>query len=1202
MSTQIDSLSIQIESSSSSAVKAINNITKALEKLKNVANLDAVAGSIKKISDAANNGMQKVPSNFKKAAKAVDEFAKSADNAKKTSSGLGQTLNGVSSSLLGWIGNAFGIQAVGQELGTAIDQAREWEGISARFAEGFGAQANEAYAHVQKLSEALYINDQVFMQYSSNFATLARGFGVAEESIAGMSIGLTELAYDIYAKNNDFYSFEEALLAVRSAIVGEVEPIRLAGISITEAMLKETAARYGVTKSVEKMTEAEKAELRYKAMIDQAMASGTVGTYIKELATFEGSSRALNQQLKGLAQTIGAVLMPIVSAVMPYIQAFVALITRAIAAIGALFGVSVKTPNWGMDTLADSAGAASDAVEKTKQSLGGAAKAAKKLKDYTMGFDELNIIKPEDENSGGGGGGGAGAGGGLGLDLGSLWTDEMIASANMKAEQIAENIVKFLQPLKDAIMQIDFQPLVESAKRLWEALKPFAKTIGEGLYWFLVNVLVPLAGYTIENIIPAFLNSLAAVLEWLTPQLQDFGKWFVENKDHIAKVTGYVIAFFGAFKLVSWIKTVLPLVKNLSGGLAFVKSAIATLLIKAQSLAIVFSSSGGGLGGVLAVVKTLFSSLGGVVLNILKTVFSPFTAAVIVVASTAMVLAANWDKVVAVFKTFIQKIDLAGKFEAIKTALAPLMEKLAGLQDLFTVIGVIGAGALAIALSTVGGMFNAVVSMIAPLIDAVGGLIDIFAGLGTFIISVFTGDWNKAWESVKLIWDGIVGLFGGLWDAVVGGLVGFVEGVIDWFTSLWDTLVGHSIVPDTINAIIDWFLSLPGAILDTIMKFVDAVIGFFVDIWESIKKAWEGVSTWFANLFKAAWQGIKNAWNAVATWFTELWTSISETWEAVRTWFGTLFENAWTAIKNAWNAVVTWFTELWTSICEVWEAVRTWFGTLFTNAWTSITTAWNGVGLWFATLLGDIQTAWEDIRTWFGTLFTNAWTSITTAWNGVGLWFATLLENIMIAFESIPEFFSTLFSDAWTNITNAFATWGEFFSGLWTTISETFTNLGTSIGDAVGGAVKAGINGILQWVEDTVNNAIDLINSAIQLVNDGFGWAGVSVGKLEHVEIVQMMASGGFVDEGQLFIAREAGAEMVGSMGGHTAVANNDQIVEGIYQGVYSAVRAAMSQGDSGKSSNVNVYLDGKQITATVEQRQRERGATIMTGGVTYGY
>ena len=68
---------------------------------------------------------------------------------------------------------------------------------------------------------------------------------------------------------------------------------------------------------------------------------------------------------------------------------------------------------------------------------------------------------------------------------------------------------------------------------------------------------------------------------------------------------------------------------------------------------------------------------------------------------------------------------------------------------------------------------------------------------------------------------------------------------------------------------------------------------------------------------------------------------------------------------------------------------------------------------------------------------------------------------------------------------------------------------------------------------------------------------------------------------------------MVGNIGGRTAVANNDQIVEGIYQ----AVLAAMRDSEGGDTS-VNVYLDGKQITSAVEKRQRERGATIYRGGV----
>ena len=78
-----------------------------------------------------------------------------------------------------------------------------------------------------------------------------------------------------------------------------------------------------------------------------------------------------------------------------------------------------------------------------------------------MGFDELNVIKPPQENSGGGGGGiGGGVGGDLGLDINSIWTDAMIASADAKAKQIAENIINSLKPIKDAIGQINFEPLV----------------------------------------------------------------------------------------------------------------------------------------------------------------------------------------------------------------------------------------------------------------------------------------------------------------------------------------------------------------------------------------------------------------------------------------------------------------------------------------------------------------------------------------------------------------------------------------------------------------------------------------------------------------------------------------------------------------------------------------------------------------------
>ena len=1111
-STQIDSLEIRIESSARDATAAIDALIQSFERLKTAGNFKEIEKSLKKISDATNKGLKNVPKTFEKAAKSAEKLSDSLKDVKGSAGGIGGALGEAASGLLQFVGNAIGINSVGEGILFATKQAMEWEGISARFAEGFGEQVDEAYAHVLKLQDALHVNDQQFMQYSSNFATLGRGMGVPTRAIKDMSIGLTELAYDIFAKNNDFYSLQESLDAVRSAYLGEIEPIRKAGISITEATLKEAAANYGLTMSVEKMTEAQKMQLRYKVMLDQAYASGTVGTYISEINTAEGAYRALGQQIKGLAQTIGGLLMPVISAVLPYIQAFVSLITMAINAVAAFFGISIKAPSWGsgMKDLAASAGGATDAVKDTTGALGGAAKAAKKLKDYTMGFDELNVIKPPQESSGGGGGaGGGGIGGDLGLDINSLWTDEMIASADAKAKAIAENILTALRPIKEAIEAIDFKPLTDSLSRLWKAFKPFAKKIGEGLYWFLMNVMLPLAGYTIENVLPDFINLLAAGLEAAVPLMERFGAWIVKNQDSIVKVAGYVAAFFLAFKAITWISGALTAIGGVSTAVGGLTSFIGNLLIRGQALAVAFGS--GGIGGVFSVLGSLLSS-------VISTVFSPLSLIVVAVASTAMVLAANWDKVVQVFKNFIDNIDLKGKFDNVMIALAPLMEKLAGLKDLFTVIGTIGAGVLAVAMGVVAGAFNAILSVIPFLTMALGGVIDILAGIGSFIVGIFTGDLTKAWESVKQIGLGIVEVFGGLFGAVVGALVEFVNGVIGWFKSLWDTLVGHSIVPDMINSIVEWFKSLPGKIYSGLQAFVQSVIDFF-----------------------------KN-----------MWTGVTTTWQGVADWFGTLFKTAWTNIQNAWANVKSWFSTLWTNIKTVFSTVGTWFKTTFTTAWT------------------NIKTAWSSVKTWFGDI----WTGIKNKFSSVGSWF------------------KSTFQTAWTNIKNVFSGWASFFSGLWTKIKNTFSGLGTSLGNAIGGSVKTAINGVLATIESTVNKAVGLINGAIGAINK---LPGVSVKKLSTVKIPRL-ATGGFVDEGQLFIAREAGAEMVGSMNNRTTVANNDQIVEGISAGVYSAVLAAMSQTNGNNKSSINVYLDGRQITAAVEKHQRERGANIMTGGVTFGY
>ncbi len=93
---------------------------------------------------------------------------------------------------------------------------------------------------------------------------------------------------------------------------------------------------------------------------------------------------------------------------------------------------------------------------------------------------------------------------------------------------------------------------------------------------------------------------------------------------------------------------------------------------------------------------------------------------------------------------------------------------------------------------------------------------------------------------------------------------------------------------------------------------------------------------------------------------------------------------------------------------------------------------------------------------------------------------------------------------------------------------------------------------------------------------------------------ITQYASGGFPDMGQMFIARERGAELVGTLGGHTAVMNNDQIVASVAAGVFEAVSAAMANSNSG-TGDISIYIGGQKITDYIIKDVKNR--TIASGG-----
>ena len=420
-------------------------------------------------------GLRGVNSKAKSATSGVGGFAKKIDVT---------TLNMASmiTVIQGWIS---AMRPVVNLITNAVTEAIEWDGVSARFGRGFGEQASEVYEWVQRLNKELGINTQQFMQYSSTFATMLSGFGVESKDASKMALGYMELTYDIWAGYNDIYqSLDDAATAVRSAIAGEVEPVRKAGFTIIESTLEQTAANHGLEISLEKATEAQKSYLRYLTLVDQAHAQGLVGNYARELNTAEGLMRTFNQQLKSLAQTFGSLFLPILVKIMPYIQAFVELLGDAIRAVADFFGITIQDVDWsgygdsGLGSLGDAADSATGSLGDTSGAIDDVTDSLKDLKKATIGIDELNVISPPSNSSSSGGSGGSGGSGtgGLGgtawdgLDIDSLWDDSIFADIGDQVDAIKEKFKEWL-------------PLIElvAGALATLALVNFISSIGEAM-------------------------------------------------------------------------------------------------------------------------------------------------------------------------------------------------------------------------------------------------------------------------------------------------------------------------------------------------------------------------------------------------------------------------------------------------------------------------------------------------------------------------------------------------------------------------------------------------------------------------------------------------------------------------------------------------------------------------------------------------
>lgn len=352
--------------------------------------------------------------------------------------------------------------------------------------------------------------------------------------------------------------------------------------------------------------------------------------------------------------------------------------------------------------------------------------------------------------------------------------------------------------------------------------------------------------------------------------------------------------------------------------------------------------------------------------------------------------------------------------------------------------------------------------------------------------------------------------------ALVAGLIYLwnnCEGFRNFFIEMWEK------IKQAFQSFVDW-----------ISPAIETIKGFFTSLWEKIKEIWSSISASLQPLvnsisgaFQECWELIKVIWNYVEPYFTKIWENIKRVFSVVQTVLSTYFKNAWDAIKLVWSVVVSYFKTIWENIKIVFSVVKTFFSGMFSAAWTAIKAVWNGVVGYFAAIWNSIKNIFSVVKN----VLTGNWQG---AWNGikkiVGTWvnyFKSIWNSIKNVFGSVKSWFSSTFSSAWTAVRKVFSNWGSFFSGLWSKIKNTFSKIGTNIASAIGGSVKAGINGVISMIQNTINSGIGMINGAIGLINK---IPGVSIGKFNKVSLPRL-AEGGVVNRPTIAEIGENGKEAI---------------------------------------------------------------------------
>ena len=893
--------------------KQLERIPTVLSGLNDV-DMDAFKTKILEVTDAVKplaTEMEKVAAGFSAFPNKIQRLISSTD--RLTLSNKKASLSYVNlHSLLSMIRT--GIRTVSNVFSSTISRINNYIENMNLFTVSMGEFAKESKEYAEIVSEVMGIDPGEWMRAQGVFMTISTGFGIASDRAATMSKNLTQLGYDI----SSFYniSVEDAMDKLKSGLAGELEPLRAIGYDLSQAKLEATALALGIDKSVSSMTQAEKAQLRYYAIMNQVtVAQGDMARTLNEPAN---QLRILKAQFNLAAQSIGSIFIPALNALLPYLTAALKIIRILADTVASLFGFEMPEVDY------SGVGEMANAGENTSDALDNASESAKKLKSYMLGFDELNIINPNEDSKA------EDILGGFNFDLPEY--DFLSGVAESRINTIVEEMKEWLG-ITDKIE--NWSQLFET--RLGDILK-LVGLIGAGmLTWKITTTTMSMINaistilaspfYSITIGIILTITGIVMSIDGLKGAVEDG----VDGFNFAEIIGGSLLTTGGAAllgtKIATWIAT------------AFEGSAIANALATAATNLGV--GTAGAVGGIL------LASIAGIVLGI---------------------------------PTFF-----VGIFDAIKEGLNWLNGVLipagataasAGIGAIIGMLGgPIGAGIGAL-IGLAVGLITDLVILIVQQWDKISAW---FKKLGKWfdknVIQPIVGFFKGLWESVSGFFGNLLSNIKGTWesvanwfnDKVVQPIVNFFKPIVEWisnfFYGCWLIIQAVWVVAST------WFNDY---VIKPIVGFFENlwkdVSEFFVKLWKDITKTWQGVSKWFNDfVIEPTVTFFKGVWSSVSTFFDNLWSDIKGIWKGVSTWFSDeVIKPVKDAFEKACEAIGKFFSTLWLGLRR--EVAETMNGII-----GAVETVINGIIIGINKLVGGF----DKIVQWAADVLNKDWGGIS---------------------------------------------------------------------------------------------------------------------------------------------------------------------------------------------------------------------------------